>query len=681
MKIGSFLSFLICIFLVLIPTEIKTQYISVDTNFSADQLVKDVFFGTQSAGCISVEDVTVNGYDFGNGNKSFGYFNKNGSGFQMEEGIILSTGSALTAIGPNDFIQTKDRNSPFANSGWGGDPDLIDILNQSGLNSDNILNATVLEFDFTSLKSSEISFDYLFLSEEYQTDNCRYSDAFAFLIKKADNSTLYKNIAVIPGTQTPVSTLTINAAPYCQKNTEYFGSFNGVQTPTNFNGQTKILTAKAEVEIGVKYHIKLVIADHGDVTGLFDSAVFLKAGSFVGNKDLGSDRLISQGTALCENSTLLLEATTAGATYQWYKDGLPIMGETWPTYTVTMAGDYEVRIDDSGCPVKGSIKIEYAAIPLLDEKKYCNYNNGNPISVQLQDLNKEIVSNYQDYFEVTYFADSTYSAPLPNNFTHTSDVDIFAQVQSGICAPVREVVHLYTPKKSILLTNQTICPNAVTRLETEPTFTYYKWMHKNGDLIAEGPAVNFVDDIPVGKYIVELTAQNGCKLQQEVTVGAAELPQITNIEVTGNRATVFVMGGNPPYQYSLDQGTFQSSNIFTNVTRGRHKISVKDDKECEIVEKEFLVINLINVITPNADGKNDVLDYSDLQLKKDVIITIYDRFGNAVFTSKNPPYRWDGKMNGKVLPTGNYWYILNWTEPDTSLPVSYQGWMLLKNRD
>ena len=672
-----FLSFIFCFSAIVL----QAQYIRVDTNYTADQLVKDIFFGSQNSNCISVNNVKVNGFDFGFGDKSYGYFNKNGTNFEINEGIILSTGSALTAVGPNSYIQTNDQRSPFANRNWGGDADLINILNQSGLNSDNILNATVLEFDFTALKSNKISFEYMFLSEEYREGNCTYSDAFAFLIKKADNSTQYENIAVVPGTNTPVSTLTINAATNCPRNVNYFGSYNVEQTPTNFNGPTKILTAKADIEIGVTYHIKLVIADHGDSTGLFDSAVFLKAGSFLGNKDLGSDRLLSTGNALCENSTLQLNATTMGATYQWYKDGVLISGATSGTYLVSTPGSYEVMVDDSGCQLKGDIKIEFAKKPVVLEKSFCNYNNGNPIAIKLQDLNSSIVPNLEDYFTVSYFQDAAHLIPLSNDFSYTSDVDIYAVVESGNCPKVDQVVHLYTPKKSLLLKDQIICPNATAILTAENGFKYYKWFRENGDIIAEGAIVNSINNVPVGKYSVELTSMNGCSLIQNVEVFAAELPKIINIDVIGNTATVFVTGGNPPYEYALDNGNYQTSNIFTNIPRGLHKIFVKDVSSCEIIEKKFLVINLINVITPNNDGKNDVLDYSDLKIKKDVSFRIYDRFGRLVFQSQNQKYIWDGKLNGRALPTGNYWYILNWTEPDTNLPVSYKSWILLKNRN
>ena len=689
MTIHYFFKYFLAIFFAVTIVSVKAQYIAVDTwTYGNYALVRDVFFGAGSINCIQVSNVQISGRDFGRDNKSWGYFNRNGSTFEMAEGIILSTGSALEAVGPNTYIQTQDNRSPFADASWQGDQDLINILNENGLNSDNILNATVLEFDFVSLKSNQVSFEYIFLSEEYRKQNCEYSDAFAFLIKKSNTSDEYKNIALVPGTNIPVSTLTINAATNCPKKIEYFGSYNEPEIPTNFNGQTKILTAKTDVELGTLYHIKLVIADHGDRTGLFDSAVFLKAGSFIGTKDLGPDLTISSQTALCEGSTTQLDASisTPGATYQWYNTQGIIAGATNSTYIVSDAGVYEVLIDDGGCKLKGSIKIEYAEKPIYNSNNsFCKFNDGQPIAVYLQEFNSQIIANYKPYFRVKYyrFEDDAIAGNdnTVDTLQYTDDTTIYVRAESSECdAPVKAIT-FKTAQKSLLLKDQVICPNSTTRLEVETSFTYYQWKTASGQIIQEGASINYIDNVSAGNYSLILTSQNGCSVEQKVTITEKELPQITNIDVSGSTATVSVIGGTAPYQYSLDNLTFQSSNIFTNVQRGLNTVYVKDAQNCYVIMKEFLVVNLINVLTPNSDGKNEVLDYSDLNIKKEVKIEIYDRYGNQVFLSQKQPYVWDGKMNGRILPTGSYWYILNWIEPDTNLPVSYKGWVLLNNRE
>ena len=656
------------------------QYISVDTStFTADQLVKDIFIGAQNASCITISNVTVKGGQDYQGNPvSYGYFEKGTLPFNIDKGIILSTGRAAQAPGPNTNVLSE------GGYDWVGDPDLV-----TAFQDPQYINATSLEFDFVAYNTTGISFQYMLLSEEYQTSGCNYFDSFAFLIKEAGSST-YKNIALVPGTDEPVSSQTVRGGTDCPRNEMYFDRFNyppdspRLDSPTNYDGQTKVLTAKTDIIPGKLYHIKLVIADYK--TTSHDSAVFLKAGSFVGKKDLGPDLVISSNNALCDGTDKTLDATTPGATsYQWYKDEILLTGETNPLLTIpgniTSNGNYEVEIKTSGCELKGSINIEFAEKPIASEKKFCNYNNGLPIPIDLQGLNPQFISNYKNYFKVDYFEDSTHQKPLPNNWSYLNDVTIYAEITSGTCQVVNETVHLNTPKKSAGLDNQTICANAETELEAETGYKNYKWMREDGSIISDG-TINIIKNIPVGKYTVELTSKNDCKLIQEVEVFAAELPKITNIDVNGSTATVFVTGGNPPYEYSLDNSSFQSSNIFTNIPRGLHTMYVRDSINCEIIEKEFLIINLINVITPNGDGQNDYLDYSDLSIKKDVKIEIFDRFGSRVFLSNNNQFIWDGKtMNGRPLSTGNYWFLLSWIEPDTNLPVSYNGWILLKNRN
>jgi gliding motility-associated-like protein len=75
------------------------------------------------------------------------------------------------------------------------------------------------------------------------------------------------------------------------------------------------------------------------------------------------------------------------------------------------------------------------------------------------------------------------------------------------------------------------------------------------------------------------------------------------------------------------------------------------------------------------------LDYSDLRVKKDVSIEIFDRYGKTVYKNQGNNYIWDGKVGGRPLNTGTYWYILKWTDPDTNENQLYNGWILLKNRD
>ncbi|WHF51217.1 choice-of-anchor L domain-containing protein [Chryseobacterium gotjawalense] len=753
------------------------QYITVDTStYTPEQLVKDIFIGSQNAACITVSNVSVKGWqDYGNNPFSHGYFEKGTLPFNIEKGLILSTGGAYRAPGPNNGVLSE------GDATWLGDKDLekaVPVASPSW-------NATALEFDFVSLTSTGISFEYMFLSEEYQKSGCNYSDAFAFLIKEA-GATTYQNIATVlnqaTGNLDPVSSRTVRDNTYCSpSNAEYFGQYNlppmvpPNMSPTIFDGQTKVLTAKADVIPGKTYHIKLVIADNTNTS--HDSAVFLKAGSFVGKKDIGPDLLLATNNPICEGGTKTLDATTAGATaYQWFKDGILIPGATNPklniTGTAANAGTYQVDITLGGCSLKGSTKIEISEQPVIVPNKvfsYCDNQLNGSVPINFSQLSPQLISNLNSAFipkyylnpagtgtpladgwlltattKVYLFVESTYGCPAAiGNFTLktgnkipllkpdystpaicddnfqgvsvnlSNDISQFtadpslnitfynslAEAKLGTpgtsistnqtlsttktfgirfegsdCPNVAEItVNIKSPKTSPMH-DQPVCPGSVTTLDAGPGFDFYEWSTGVSGSSASGISVG------IGNYWVDLYS-NGCVYRQNVKVTAPELPQITHIDVSGSTATVYVLDGVPPYSYSLDNVNFQASNIFYNVPRGKHTVYVKDAQNCDSVAKEFLIINLINVITPNSDGHNDVLDYSDLKIKENVSIQIFDRYGNMVFSSKDKQFIWDGKSGGRALPTANYWYILNWTEPDTQLPVSYKGWILLKNRN
>ena len=284
------------------------QYITVTDNFTAQDLVENRLINSP---CANVSNFSVSGGNFGS-QQSFGYFTADGSNFPFADGVVLSTGKAVSATGPNNSILSDGDTS------WSGDDDLENALGVS-----NSINATVLEFDFISL-SNKISFDYIFSSEQYLTDprsnQCNFTDGFAFLLKEVGSTNAYQNLALIPNTTIPVRVNTVRGpGTICpEANESYFGGFNGNEHPTNFNGQTAIMQAQATVIPGKLYHIKLVVADQGN--NLYDSAIFLGGGSFKFEKDLGPDQLIVTNNPVCQNNTFPLDATEPGTnSYKWFK--------------------------------------------------------------------------------------------------------------------------------------------------------------------------------------------------------------------------------------------------------------------------------------------------------------------------------------------------------------------------
>ena len=776
------------IVLLLLFGRMSAQFITVDNStYTPQQLVADKFIGTQNLSCVSISNVTVSGGNLGAGNSSYGYFNKGTSNLGMNEGIILSTGNILAAPGP----KTKPVQSATA-SGWTGDLDLADA---TGLPMSVLSNATFLEFDFKSTLSKKISFRYMFLSEEYYPGNYTYSDAFAFLIKKKGSTGPYQNIAVVPGTGDPVSVTTIND----RDNPKYFDGFIGFysqqngsnDSATNFNGQTKILTAVAEIDPGEDYHIKLVIADEGKyANSQYDSAVFLEAGSFVGVKDLGPDLTLENRTALCTLGSYTINATSVDAVnYTWYRDGIQIKSGNFPTYTVDYSdpGYYEVEIDLSGgCKLKGHITIEQQILPDVRNTVFndvCDDDLDGNTEVYLNLYTSQIINNLSpDYnYDIRYYDNSPIDINNPTESPITKlefsgdTKTIYLWVKPGQCDPVltpitfnkntlsqfhisvsaktfevcddelkgkKEVVisspdfinqlipagydgslsfyktiagakskdsnqflgnnptitldakqplqtyyvrfhqlgacdnvapisfEFKQPKESTVLKDTLICRGTYTDLDAGAGFTSYHW--------SNGENTQSIKNVPAGDYWVDLSF-NDCVYRQFVKVSEPAELLIDNVLIEGNKITIQVSNGIPPYRYFLD-GAQQSSNMIENVATGKHTVEVRD--QCGFVIQNFSIIAIKNLITPNGDGFNDIIDYSDLMTKTDPVLEVYDRNGQLVF--KGSPvnrFSWDGKLNGRDLPTSSYWYILEWNESGNPIRVKNTGWILLKNRN
>ncbi|WP_294276650.1 T9SS type B sorting domain-containing protein [uncultured Chryseobacterium sp.] len=279
------------------------------------------------------------------------------------------------------------------------------------------------------------------------------------------------------------------------------------------------------------------------------------------------------------------------------------------------------------------------------------------------------------YPSLTDAVNGTNEISTPTAYIAPNGVIYVKVSNSSGCYGIAKVTLVVIPSVySSVLKDQTICPEATTTLDAGPGFASYQW--------STGANTRSITNIGIGTYWVKLKTGD-CVVTQNVKVYPSEQPVITSVDISGTTVTIYVNGGTSPYQYSMDNIHWQDSNIFKNVSRGVSKIYVRDSYTCTPMEIDITVPNIINVITPNGDGVNDAIDYSALAGKKNLMFSIFDRYGAKIHQGdKSNRYRWDGTIGGRKVPTGSYWYSVTWNENDKkNTSVTYSGWILVKNRE
>lgn len=69
-------------------------------------------------------------------------------------------------------------------------------------------------------------------------------------------------------------------------------------------------------------------------------------------------------------------------------------------------------------------------------------------------------------------------------------------------------------------------------------------------------------------------------------------------------------------------------------------------------------IVIYNAVSPNGDGINDVFYIANIEARPQNTLSIYNRWGNLVYQREHYANDWHGTWNGKNLPDGTYFYVL-----------------------
>lgn len=253
----------------------------VNSQVSPDTLLQKTLLSESSS--LKIIEVKYTGHK-----SQLGYFKTEFSDYiDIKEGVILATGEAINAIGPNNSSRIT------GNLQGNGDADLTRIANN------RTEDACILEFTFIP-EGSHFEFQYVFASEEYpEYVNHGVNDVFAFILTDLETGKR-KNLAFLPISKEAVTVDNVNSI----KNSEYF-ILNGRwikgenqkyveekelgEYAYNFqyDGFTTWLKAESMVVPEQRYSLKIAIADAGD--GAYDSAVLLKRNSFKSETDIAKN--------------------------------------------------------------------------------------------------------------------------------------------------------------------------------------------------------------------------------------------------------------------------------------------------------------------------------------------------------------------------------------------------------
>jgi gliding motility-associated-like protein len=388
---------IIIILVVFISNNIYSQTVSIDNTTQTPISIVNTLLGNS---CIEVSNISISSAE------SVGYFNNNGSSFPISEGIIIRNGNVKFSEG----IYTGNNLDSQIN--FNNDSELQAIITAQGI-SGNITDVAFLEFEFIPL-SNNFSFDFLFASNEYGQYQCSSFDTFAFLLTDLTTN-VTTNLAIIPGTSTPVSVLNVRKNTFnagCSSaNSQFFSTYN-VTNPAastiNMRGYTKIMNASSSVTPNNPYKIRIAIGDYFDFR--YDSAVFLSAGSFVTTIDLGEDKTMCSGNT----QTITTGLDDVFYNHVWTKDGM-VLSETSNVLTITEAGTYAVTIttNNSSCIVTDEIIFNDLTLNPPVDLVSCFSTTGASHDYDLTTNNEVLLGIDDSIYDIYYYSS------LVNSTTNT----------------------------------------------------------------------------------------------------------------------------------------------------------------------------------------------------------------------------------------------------------------------
>ena len=342
-------------------------------------------------------------------------------------------------------------------------------------------------------------------------------------------------------------------------------------------------------------------------------------------------------------------------TYQWNT------GDSTNTISNLTAGTYSVTVTDAnGCTATSSINItepEEISVTFTVNDVSCYGANDGEVTAQVTGGTSPYAYDWSPISSTS----STITGLGPGQYTVTiTDAN-------GCTTSATAIVSEPTPIRVSVSTTDPVCygDSAIIELSTIGGIPPYTYSWSNG-------ATDSTMYLPEGEYQVTITDNNGCDTTLSINVDYNGLEPliITDTVISPNGyeflIDITVTGGTSPYTYLWNTG--ETVEDITASMSGEYVVTVTDFNGCEAYDTVIIDIPLKipTIFTPNGDGKNDTWNILNIGTYDDVTITIFNRWGNQLFyfhgngfDYTDPENQWDGTYNGKLVPFGEYLFVIN----------------------
>ena len=183
-----------------------------------------------------------------------------------------------------------------------------------------------------------------------------------------------------------------------------------------------------------------------------------------------------------------------------------------------------------------------------------------------------------------------------------------------------------------------------------------------------------IDQSLPGTHTLYATAvsTNGCVsdvVPMPVTVTVNENPVLDRIDTASlTNIEIMITGGTRPYNWDINGMSGKTERIIEVgfLPLGRHRLLVIDKNGCVLdalipILKAQLIPD--QYFTPNGEGNIETEIWTiknlDYYLEDGVTIHIFDRTGKELLRQSAHEFNgWDGRFNGKNMPSTDYWYLI-----------------------